>query len=627
MRRIRVVVASPRDVAPERQIVSTIADELNHSLGIEKDFAIDVYRWELDSGLGIHLHGMQGMIDEDLPIESCDIMVAIFGVRFGSEILTSSETGTEHEITRAFNAWKKSGKPQVFVYFKNSAVRLSEIDLNQGLKLKAFKNSLHKGGQFEQCGFAEFETSHDFERQLRLHFSVYLRRHFPTISPAIADHGTKQEYPGENQLSQRQIAAFSVEAVFDGHVPLREVDCVISCLEQAVKEGLRLLRPDANEREASGGGSHLSPFQREVLSFAEPTLLAPFGTSVTVIWELPHGAEMRKQEMALCLLILDFVGFVQRHFRENLRKLGPPFAVYFSKVNLRSAVSSGKASKRKSLLGSVIDYVGTPVDEVVELRRAPKAGGFAANMKFAPYLLMERMCAGEGRRDCKRLEGRNEGCPIWLTDKPLKRRVSKKQPLESLDALLQWADSPYEDVQAAVSPAGHFSLTEHDVIWVFEIRERWESQFAADLARRVWAIPAEYELLKPIELTIDQMGALEARPNLAEDEEWRHCGTQFHSQIAELSDEIEYAKRKKLTEWVYRFTKPVYSYGMVEPGKPSRSEGPLVVQEHREILDLIKRGNSDRVGEMIREHLEDHYRRAVVALLSCTSALHRAPSE
>jgi len=101
---------------------------LNHSLGIEKDFAIDVYGWGEDSGLGIHSHGMQGAIDEDLPIESYDILVAIFGARFGSEIVASSETGTEHEVARAFNAWKKSGRPRMFVYFKNPKVRLSELD-------------------------------------------------------------------------------------------------------------------------------------------------------------------------------------------------------------------------------------------------------------------------------------------------------------------------------------------------------------------------------------------------------------------------------------------------------------------------------------------------------------------
>ncbi|MBZ5623836.1 MAG: NACHT domain-containing protein [Acidobacteriia bacterium] len=178
MTRIRLVIASPGDVTPERDAVEKVCTELNRQLGRSNDFAIEVYRWETDSGPGFHVKGPQGKIDQDLPISDCDIMVAIFWTRFGSPtLLPGGETGTEHEINLAFESWKKNQKPQILIYFKNEAVDWDEIDADQIARVKNFQKEFRPGGRYEQGQYETFSKIDDFKDKLRQHLSRQLPLH------------------------------------------------------------------------------------------------------------------------------------------------------------------------------------------------------------------------------------------------------------------------------------------------------------------------------------------------------------------------------------------------------------------------------------------------------------------
>jgi hypothetical protein len=173
--RIRLVIASPGDVTPERDAVEKVCGELNRLLGRSSDFAIDVYRWETDSGPGFHVKGPQGKIDQDLPISSCDIMVAIFWTRFGSPtLLPGGETGTEHEISIAFESWKKKQKPQILIYFKKEAVDWDQIDTDQIARVKKFQKEFRPGGRYGQGLCEDFKSIDEFKDKLRQHLSGYL---------------------------------------------------------------------------------------------------------------------------------------------------------------------------------------------------------------------------------------------------------------------------------------------------------------------------------------------------------------------------------------------------------------------------------------------------------------------
>jgi hypothetical protein len=113
---LRVLVVSPEDVKAERALVPRVVDDLNMGIAADRSLRLEAVRWETDSHPGFHPEGPQWLIDTILRIEDSDIVIGIFWKRFGT-LTKEGTTGTEHEIRRSCEAWKKGGRPQVMVYF------------------------------------------------------------------------------------------------------------------------------------------------------------------------------------------------------------------------------------------------------------------------------------------------------------------------------------------------------------------------------------------------------------------------------------------------------------------------------------------------------------------------------
>src|SRR5262245_46333996 len=105
---MRVVVASPGDVQPERDLMPRIVDEVNQGIGKAKQIALQLSRWETDSHPGFHPLGPQGLVDDVLAIEDCDLLVGIFWKKFGTPV-PDAASGTEHEFLKAYRAWQLNG--------------------------------------------------------------------------------------------------------------------------------------------------------------------------------------------------------------------------------------------------------------------------------------------------------------------------------------------------------------------------------------------------------------------------------------------------------------------------------------------------------------------------------------
>src|SRR5437879_2025809 len=98
-RTLRIVVASPGDVQPERDAVEAVAIELNRGIAKDRNLVLEVLRWETDTSPGFHPQGPQGHIDPILDIEHCDLLISILWKRFGTASpLLDGRTGTEHEF-------------------------------------------------------------------------------------------------------------------------------------------------------------------------------------------------------------------------------------------------------------------------------------------------------------------------------------------------------------------------------------------------------------------------------------------------------------------------------------------------------------------------------------------------
>jgi hypothetical protein len=112
---MRVVVLSPGDVAEERNTVALVVEELNRRVARSHSCLLSLWRWETDARSGMHIAGPQGLIDERMEIGDSDIAIGIFWKRFGTPT-GDARSGTEHELRRAWDAWRENDRPDVMVY-------------------------------------------------------------------------------------------------------------------------------------------------------------------------------------------------------------------------------------------------------------------------------------------------------------------------------------------------------------------------------------------------------------------------------------------------------------------------------------------------------------------------------
>ena len=83
---VTLFVASPGDVETERIHVSDVAAALNRNTAGERDVQFRVLDYRTDARPRVNKLGPQGPIDEDMPVQECDIVVGILWKRFGTHI-------------------------------------------------------------------------------------------------------------------------------------------------------------------------------------------------------------------------------------------------------------------------------------------------------------------------------------------------------------------------------------------------------------------------------------------------------------------------------------------------------------------------------------------------------------
>ena len=147
--------------------------------------------WKTDVRPRVHEQGPQGPIDEDLPIDRCDIVVGILWKRFGTPMPEmGGETGTEHEIRSAIWASRKAGKPEVVICF-NEAPYFTKVaaELKQAAQVADFREEI-RGLELA------YEGADDFRDKIRDYLEKYLKAHYPVtprgkVTAAIAGDPTR----------------------------------------------------------------------------------------------------------------------------------------------------------------------------------------------------------------------------------------------------------------------------------------------------------------------------------------------------------------------------------------------------------------------------------------------------
>ena len=159
---VRVFIASPGDVAGERDITSLVVGELNRIFENPFGVGLSAIRWETHAWPDIG-DDAQDVVNKQ--IGEFDILVGVMWRRFGSPT-KRARSGTGEEFERAFNLFKKHGRPKVMFYFRTTPFYTTDLkELTQFRKVVRFRAALEELGVL----YWTYDSPLQFERNVREH--------------------------------------------------------------------------------------------------------------------------------------------------------------------------------------------------------------------------------------------------------------------------------------------------------------------------------------------------------------------------------------------------------------------------------------------------------------------------
>jgi hypothetical protein len=171
----RIVVTSPGDVQAERDLLPAVIEELNSGIARDRELRLELARWETDVYPGFHPEGPQGLIDDILRIEDCDVLIGIFWKRFGTPT-HDAKSGTEHGFRRAYEVWQQNKtRPHIMVYFnQKAATPKTKNEADQWGQVLEFQQNFPKEGLWWP-----YKGKAHFEKLVRNHLTRFIRQQSP----------------------------------------------------------------------------------------------------------------------------------------------------------------------------------------------------------------------------------------------------------------------------------------------------------------------------------------------------------------------------------------------------------------------------------------------------------------
>jgi hypothetical protein len=164
MRKLRVFIASPGEVAEERDLVSLIVEELRRNVARLVSVELETIRWETHAWPDIG-EDAQDVINRE--IGDYDVFVGIMWRRFGTRTKRAL-SGTAEEFDRAYEYFTEYGRPKIMFYFRAKPLFTADLsELQQFKKVLEFRRKLQKFGVL----FWEYVEPIEFERRFREHLT------------------------------------------------------------------------------------------------------------------------------------------------------------------------------------------------------------------------------------------------------------------------------------------------------------------------------------------------------------------------------------------------------------------------------------------------------------------------
>ena len=172
-RKIRVFVASPGDVTREREHLEKVVASLNRGIADRRGVFLELKDWRQ---VAPNMGRPQGVIFDQIPVESWDVMVGVLWSRFGTPSGAVNpangmayESGTEEEFAEAYRSWQASKKPHILFYRCLRPIDPTKLDPVQFGKVKNFFEQFDAVGGEHPGLYQNYVEPEDFKDLVREH--------------------------------------------------------------------------------------------------------------------------------------------------------------------------------------------------------------------------------------------------------------------------------------------------------------------------------------------------------------------------------------------------------------------------------------------------------------------------
>lgn len=166
----QVFVASPSDVADERNLLEGVIRQLNQIWSKSLGISFELVKWETDVYPSFS-SDPQAAINDQVG-EDYDVFIGIFWGRLGTPT-PRAISGSMEEFERAYKRFQATKtSPEIMIYFKDAGIPPSKSDPQQLQKVNEFRESLTSKGGF----YSMFEDQAGFESSLRAHLSALAQK-------------------------------------------------------------------------------------------------------------------------------------------------------------------------------------------------------------------------------------------------------------------------------------------------------------------------------------------------------------------------------------------------------------------------------------------------------------------
>jgi len=169
---VSVFLASPSDVASEREIIADEVDKWNKRFGSLRGIHFDLKRWETHTVPSIGAEA-QDVINKQID-DNYDLFIGIFWTRMGTPTI-KAVSGTVEEYQRAYRRYKDGENIQIAFYFKNAPAPMKLIVPDQISELQNFQVQLQSDGAYYKMFNDEDILSVEVNRlldQMAVHFAT-----------------------------------------------------------------------------------------------------------------------------------------------------------------------------------------------------------------------------------------------------------------------------------------------------------------------------------------------------------------------------------------------------------------------------------------------------------------------